>query len=127
MLAIAKHPLSPWTRLKPAFLPMGWEREGLTAAGRESRHARRCRELAAKQREIAGADRGACRIQSRLSASKTKDKRRGAKKTFLVNEKMPRCTSNWMPALCLKLGPLGRAFVVRNALYLGCWEKQQAR
>lgn len=56
MLAIAKYSLTPWTRLKPAFLPMGWEREGLTTAGRESRHARRCRELAAKQREIAGAD-----------------------------------------------------------------------
>lgn len=79
MFAIAKYSLSPWTRLKPAFLPMGWEREELTAAGRESRHARRCRELAAKQREIAGADRGACRIHSLLSTSKTKGKGRGAK------------------------------------------------
>lgn len=79
MLAIAKYSLSPWTRLKPAFLPMGWEREGLTSAERESRHARRCRELAAKQREISGADTSSCRIQSRLSASKTKDKGRGAK------------------------------------------------
>lgn len=78
-VAIAKYSLSPWTRLKPAFLPMGWEREGLTAAGRESRHARRCRELAAKQREIAGADRGSCSIQSRLSMSKTKGKEREAK------------------------------------------------
>lgn len=79
MLAIAKYSLSPWMQLKPAFLPMGWEREGLTTVGRESRHARRCRELAAKQREIAGADTGACRIQSRLSTSKTKGKGRGAK------------------------------------------------
>lgn len=82
-LAIAKHCLTPWTRLKPAFLPMGWEREGLTAAGRESRRARRCRKLAAKQREIAGADTGACRLRclsARLSMSKTKGKRRGGTK-----------------------------------------------
>lgn len=72
MLAIARCSLTPWTQLKPAFLPMGWEREGLTAAGRESRRARRCRKLAAKQREIAGADTGASRLQSQLSMSKTK-------------------------------------------------------
>lgn len=85
MLAIPKHCLSSWTRLKPAFLPMGWEREGLTAAGRESTHARRCRELAAKQREIAGADTGICRLQclsARLSISKTKGKGRGDEETF---------------------------------------------
>lgn len=58
--------------------------------------------------------------------SKTKGKGREAKEMVLVDEKMPRCTSNQMPALCLKLGPLGRAFVVTNALYLASWKKQQA-
>lgn len=85
MLAVTKHCLSSWTQLKPTFLPMGWEREGLTAAGRESRRARRCRKLAAKQREITGADTGTCRLQclsARLSMSKTKDKGRGDEETF---------------------------------------------
>lgn len=91
-LGIAKHCRTPWTWLKPAFLPMGWERAELTAVGRVSRRAHRCRELAAKQREIAGADRGAGRLQclsARLSMSKTKGKGKGGEgDSFLL---MGRC------------------------------------
>lgn len=51
------------------------------------------------------------------------ERRRG----FLIDGKLLRCTSSGIPVLCLKLGPLGRAFVITNVLSLASWEKQQAQ
>lgn len=112
---------------KTCFPARIWEREGRTLAGSESIRARRCRKLAAKQREIVGADRGACRLRSSSAGLQARPKTSGrgaGRSQVLIDGKELRCTSDRTPLLCLKPGTYGGALGILNALCLAGCEKR---